>query len=230
MPAVFIDNCSQLKETLRCLSHLPSHNWLISELDCCDYYGWDGCEKWAEKTLFLPDIVLRRDIEIRNPQIIWGAFSALPIDVTEEQAHACAIPWLDGNPSYMRNHIQPQHPLAFLEIAVFDGCYIIVSARDAALLAPLYTLPYPVIDEEEDNQKLNANLRRIRKALKTVSSDATSEQANEVQWICWRQLFLGTENQVGDSALLASVREAFEQVSHAGYSCKYTQWNPFDAE
>lgn len=229
MPAVFIDNCSQIKEILRCLSSLPPHNWLISELNCYDYCGWDGGEKWAEETLFLPDALLRRDIEHRDPQIIWGAFSALPINVTEEDAYACALPWLDGNSSYMRNHIQPQHPLAFLEIAVFDGSYVTVSACDAALLDPLYTLPLSVRDEEEDNQRLNANLRRIQNALKAIAHGATKEQVNEVQWLCWRKLFCGTETQVDDTALLASVKETFDQISKAGYRCKYSLWDPFDA-
>lgn len=230
MSAVFIDNCSQIKEILRCLSSLPPHNWLISELNCYDHCGWDGGEKWAEETLFLPDALLRRDMELRDPPIIWGAFSALPIVVTEKEAYACALPWLDGNSSYMRNHIQPQHPLAFLEIAVFDGSYVTVSARDAALLNPLYTLPLSVRDEEADNQRLNADLRRIQNALKAIAPGATKEQVNEVQWLCWRKLFCKTETQVDDTALLASAKETFDQISKTGYRCKYSLWDPFDAD
>ena len=47
MPCVFIDT-SQFKEILAALPELPPHNWLITDLDCFDYCGWDGCEKWAE--------------------------------------------------------------------------------------------------------------------------------------------------------------------------------------
>lgn len=230
MPAVFISGCSRLKEILHCLPALHPHNWLISELTSYDYYGWGGCEKWAEETLFLLDNALRRDIDSRDPQIIWGAFSATPIHITKEQAYAYALPWLDGNSDYMKNHILPQHPLALLEIAVFDGSYTTVSARDASLLEPLYALPYSVRDEEADNQKLNANLRRIHAALRGIVPHVTEEQANEVQWICWRSLFRDVSGPVDDGELFSAVREAFGRVSASGYQCRYSPWNPFHAD
>lgn len=230
MPAVFIDGCSHLKEVLHSLPDLPPHNWLISELTCYDYCGWEGCEKWAEETLFLPDNTLRHDIDGRDPQIIWGVFSALPIGATKEEAHTQTLPWLDGNSDYMKNHILPQHPLAFLEIAVFDSSYTIVSARDVWLLKPLYALPYAVRDEEASNQKMNADLRRIQTALRSIVPHVTEEQANEVQWNCWRSLFRDAGGPVDDGELFSAVRNAFGWVLTAGYQCRYSLWNPFHAD
>ena len=43
MPCVFAET-SRFKEILAALPELPPHNWLITDLDCFDYCGWDGCE------------------------------------------------------------------------------------------------------------------------------------------------------------------------------------------
>ena len=51
MPCVFVET-SRFKDILASLPELPPHNWLITDLDCFDYCGWDGCEKWAERELF----------------------------------------------------------------------------------------------------------------------------------------------------------------------------------
>ena len=69
MPCVYVET-SHFKDILAALSELPSHNWLITGLECYDHCGWDGCEKWAEPELFLTDEELRHDVNLRNMQII----------------------------------------------------------------------------------------------------------------------------------------------------------------
>ena len=73
MPCVYVET-SCFKDILASLPELPPHNWLITDLDCFDYCGWDGCEKWAERELFLTDEELLHDINLRNMQMIWGVF------------------------------------------------------------------------------------------------------------------------------------------------------------
>lgn len=138
MPAITMKT-SRLKEILQALPELPSHNWLITELDCLDYCCWEGCEKWAKTELFLSDAELRRDVNLRNMQIIWGVFSAVPAQYTKAELDAFDAPSMD-DPRYLGEQIVPQHPLAMLEIAVFDGWYLVVSARDEALLQRLSKL------------------------------------------------------------------------------------------
>lgn len=134
MPAIKIDT-SRLKEVLHALPELPPHNWLITELDCLDYCGWEGCEKWAKYELFLTDTELKRDVDLRNMQIIWGVFSAIPATYTKEEIDAYERPTVDAP-----NHILPQHPLAVLEICVCDGWYLLVSSENEKMLEPLYKL------------------------------------------------------------------------------------------
>ena len=49
MAGVLIENSGYLWEILRLLgAERWNCNWLITELECYDHCGWDGCEKWAE--------------------------------------------------------------------------------------------------------------------------------------------------------------------------------------
>ncbi len=115
------------------LPELPPHNWLITDLDCFDYCGWDGCEKWAERNLFLTDEEFRRDVDLRNMQMIWGVFSAIPAEYSKDNICKYPLPELE-DPRYMGNRIVPQHPLAFLELYAEDGHFTYVSSYDASVL------------------------------------------------------------------------------------------------
>ena len=44
VPCVYVETCS-LKNILSVLPEIPPHNWLITSLDCCNPWEWDGCEK-----------------------------------------------------------------------------------------------------------------------------------------------------------------------------------------
>ena len=124
MPCVYIET-GVFKEILAALPELPPHNWLITDLDCFDYCGWEGCEKWAKQNLFLTDEELRRDINLRNMQMIWGVFSAIPAKYTKEDIYQYPLPE-SMTPHYLSNKIVPQHPLAFLELYADDGSFTYV--------------------------------------------------------------------------------------------------------
>lgn len=86
MPCVYVET-SRFKDILAFLPELPPHNWLITDLECYDSCGWDGCEKWAERELFLTYEELRQDINLRDMQIIWGVFSTIPAEYTKEDIY-----------------------------------------------------------------------------------------------------------------------------------------------
>ncbi|WP_411677399.1 hypothetical protein [Caproicibacter sp.] len=76
----------------------------------------------------------------------------------------------------MSNMIISQHPLAFLEISVFDGCYTIVSSKDKKVIEPLYLMHGDAYDEEASNQRMNAELRRIQDMLRAMVPDVLPEK------------------------------------------------------
>lgn len=225
MPAIKIDTC-YLKEILEKMPDLPPHNWLISGLECYDCCGWDGSEKWAEYELFLTDEQLKKDVNLRNMQIIWGVFSAVPVTYTKEEVYACELPDVES-PRYMSNHIVPQNTLAVLEIYVDDGSFMIISARNAAFLEPFHDLPYEIRDEEKDNQAMNAILRRIQDKLREMNPDVDPQLANEVQWKCWHALFYQNTEAVGDTKLCTTIEKLYGQVCEPEYRCFYTFWDPY---
>lgn len=228
MPCVYVET-SQFKDILASLPELPPHNWLITDLECYDYRGWDGCEKWAERELFLTDEDLRRDVNLRNMQIIWGVFSAILAEYPKEDIYKYPLPESE-NPRYMSNRIVPQHPLAILELYADDGWFTFVSAHDASLLDSLYQLPYKVRDEEADNKVMNAQLRRIQDMLRKEVPDVSSEVANEVQWKVWHALFKGNDSMIDDAKLYSTVMKEYHIQVLPGHNYRTTYWDPYTQE
>lgn len=225
MPCVYIET-SRLKDILNALPELPPHNWLITDLECYDYCGWDGCKKWAERELLLTDEELRRDINLRNMQIIWGVFSAIPAEYAIEDICKYPLPESES-PRYASNSIVPQHPLAFLELYADDGCFTYVCSHDASLLEPLYQLPYKVRNEEADNKVMNAQLRRIQDTLRKEFSDVWPEVANGVQWKVWWALFKNTTDVVDDAKLYTAVMKEYHAQLLPDRNYRTTYWDPY---
>ena len=225
MPCVFIET-SRLKDILDALPELPPHHWLITDLECYDYCGWDGCEKWAARELLLTDEELRRDINLRNMQIIWGVFSAIPTEYAKEDISKYLLPESE-NPRYASNRIVPQHPLAFLELYADDGYFTYVCSHDASLLEPLYQLPYKVRNEEVDNKVMNAQLRRIQDALRKEVPDVSPEVANGVQWKVWWALFKNKTDVVDDAKLHAAVMKEYHRQILPDRNYRTTYWDPY---
>lgn len=228
MPCVYVET-SCFKDILAALPELPPHNWLITDLECYDTQGWDGCEKWAESKLFLTDEELRRDVNLRDMQIIWGVFSAIPVEYTKEDIYKYPLPEAE-NPRYMSSRIVPQHPLAFLELYADDGWFTFVSSHDASLLEPLYQLPYKVHNEEADNKVKNAQLRRIQDVLRKEVPDVSPEVANEVQWKVWRALFKCKDDIVDDAKLHDAVLAEYRNQLLPGKNYRATYWDPYTQE
>lgn len=228
MPCVCVET-SYFKDILASLPELPPHNWLITDLECYDYCGWEGCEKWAQREVFLTDEALRRDINLRNMQMIWGVFSAIPAGYTREDIYKYPRPESE-TPRYMSNKIVPQHPLAFLELYAEDGGSTFVSARDISLLEPLYQLPCHVRDLEADNRVMNAQLRRIQDALRKEVPNVSPEMANAVQWTVWWALFKDKTADVNDAKLRMAVMTAYRRQKPLGRSNWVTYWDPYTQE
>lgn len=203
MPGVLLKGCTELKEILEAMPDLPPHNWLITDLVCHDHCGWPGSEKWAEYELFLSPEELWKDISFRNPQIVFGVFTAIPKEISKEEALCGELPWSDGNSCYANDDLAPQHPKGIIEITPFDACYTFVIARDAELLKPFHHLSYPAEDAEEGNRKTNAQIRRIRDLLLEKAPVLQEDKLYSLQWKCWHHLYGGSRENVPEQAIIA---------------------------
>ena len=234
MPAVYIKQKGfngHIKEILNAMPELPEHNWLITDLECYDYCGWDGCEKWTESRLFLSDEELRHDVNLRDMQFVWGAFSALPKSITKEEA--LTYPDIgfaeDCDGLFIKNTILPQQQNSILEIWSVDSTYVMVVAHDPDYLKPFYNLDCEVRNEELNNQKMNSELCRIRNALKMINSDIPENKADAIQWHCWRKLFLNSDKYHDDEAVAEQVKKSMEYIEEKGFYDSGFYWNPFEA-
>lgn len=228
MPCVYIET-SNFKDILAALPEMPPHNWLITDLDCLDYCGWDGCEKWAERELFLTDEEFRRDVNLRDMQFIWGVFSAIPAEYSKEGIYQYPLP-VSETPRYMSSRIVPQHPLALFELYADDGWFTLVSSPNASVLEPLYRLPYKVRDEEAHNKVMNAQLRRIQDVLRKEVPDVSPEIANEVQWKVWWALFRDKDGIVNAADLRSAVLTEYQKQVAPGAKWTTTYWDPYTQE
>ena len=130
----------------------------------------------------------------------------------------------------MANHIVPQHPLAFLEISVWDGSYTYICAHYKSLLQAFYSLPYDVIDAENDNKAMNKELCRIQDTLRNMVPNVSDAVANDVQWECWNALFRDKKRraEVSDKKIEKVIKAVYKKVSAQGYWFRHTYWNPYD--
>lgn len=234
MPAVCIKYKGvngRIKEILNAIPELPEHNWLITDLECYDYCGWNGSEKWAESRLFISDEELRHDVNLRDMQFVWGAFSALPKSIAKDEALTYPDIGLDGNyGGFMLNNILlPKQPNSILEIWSEDSTSVTVVAHSSDYLKPLYNLDCEVYDEELFNQKMNFELCRIRNVLKTINPNISENKVNAIQWHCWRNLFLNSDKYQDDEAVAEQVKKSMKYIEEKGFYNTGFYWNPFDA-
>lgn len=162
MAGVLIERNGCLRDILHLLkAETWECSWLLTGLECYDYCGWSGCEKWAEETLLLTNRELLYDVDLRDMQFVWGILSAIPARHTREEILAAGLPAFTDTNGRWRcggETLLPQHPLAFLEIISEDSSTVTVIARDRTLLRPLYGLPEWTEDAEEQNRRF----RRLR--------------------------------------------------------------------
>ncbi len=157
MPGILIERGGYLREILRLLGAASwDCRWLITELECYQAWGWEGCEKWAREPLLLTNRELLRDLEIRDMQFVWGIFCAIPARYSEQEILSYPLPSFQdeaGNWAYVEEKLLPQHPLAFLEVLSEDSTSITAVAREAALLKPLEKLECWTEDAEAQNRR-----------------------------------------------------------------------------
>ena len=157
MPGILIERGGYLREILHLLG-APEWDcqWLITGLECYDTCGWPGCGKWGQDTLLLSNRDFLRDVEARDMQFVWGVFSAIPAGRTREEIFAHPLPDFtdqNGRSLCLREHLLPQHPLAFLEIMSEDSTSITVVAPEPTPLQPLYSLACWTEDAEKCNRR-----------------------------------------------------------------------------
>ena len=119
----------------------------------------DRLMRAVAKSVRLVNEDLLRDIEVRDMQFVWGIFSAIPVRYPREEILSHPMPdfWdTDGRSRCLREHLLPQHPLAFLEIYSEDSSTVTVIAPQPEILRPLYGLDCWTEDAEEQNRRFLA--------------------------------------------------------------------------
>lgn len=192
MAGVLIERGGYLKEILHLLrAETWDCNWLLTGLECYDHCGWPGCEKWAERTLFLSNRELLHDIDLRDMQFVWGILWAVPSHFSQAEVLA-VMPEIDAywESFFEAEILLPAHPLAFLEIACEDSTTVTVVAPEPETLTPLYTLPEWTEDAEQQNRRFNAMCSQVNRLAEERENGQIDMQARRnVYYHLWRSLY-----------------------------------------
>ena len=194
MAGILIERGGYLREILRLLGASAWNCWwLVAGLECYQAQGWPGCEKWNQETPLLSNEDLLGDIEARDPQFVWGIFSAIPARYTREEIFSHPLPDFadeNGRSCCLREHLLPQHPLAFLEIFSEDSSTVTVITPQGELLRPLYGLDCWTEDAEAQNRRFlaleNVTARLVRER-GWGAMDAYTRR--NLTGLLWRELY-----------------------------------------
>lgn len=156
MAGIWIERGGFLREILHLLGIRDwDCQWLITGLECYDTCGWEGAEKWGQETLLLSNEAFLHDVEERDMQFVWGIFSAIPGRYSKKEIFSYAMPDFqeeNGRSVSLREHLLPQHSLAFLEILSEDSTSVTVISPETEVLQPLYGLSCWTEDAEKSNR------------------------------------------------------------------------------
>lgn len=108
------------------------YKWLITDIEA---YPQDNgvLDKLIEENreyLLLTTDELMSYLEIRDFQWIWGVFSAIPTEYSNEEIFQYDLPFAAGNSDIYRDKPVIQHPLAEIEVVAHDALYFQVTARN----------------------------------------------------------------------------------------------------
>ena len=126
-------------------------------------------------------------------QFVWGIFSAIPVRYPREEILSHPMPdfWdTDGRSRCLREHLLPQHPLAFLEIYSEDSSTVTVIAPQPEILRSLYGLDCWTEDAEEQNRRflaLEAVTERLVRERGYGAMDAYARR--NLTGLLWRGLY-----------------------------------------
>ena len=121
---------TRLLGILRAIEPLhESFNWLVTDYEC---YPNDPLvdEFFSREYCFLSGEELSTLLEQDDFQWIWGVFSAFEQDVPLEEILKYPVPYADHNPTFWKNPLTMQHPLAQIEIVAFDSSLTLFLSKE----------------------------------------------------------------------------------------------------
>ena len=113
------------------------YNWLITDIEAYPQKSNYEIDENLYKLLkdknyvFISNNDLLDILEKNDFQWIWGVFSAIPKQYSEEEILEYELPYADGNEYiYKDDSFIIQHPLADIEIVAFDSSLVHIVAKD----------------------------------------------------------------------------------------------------
>lgn len=112
-----------------CIENVDKYNWLITDIECYPSDKkimeiLDGEYCWITGKDLL-ELLHKEDF-----QWVWGVFSAFSDEVKLNEILNYSFPYADGYKGFWENPISIQHPLAKMEVVVWDGLLILAISKE----------------------------------------------------------------------------------------------------
>lgn len=123
------------------------YNWLISDTVC--YPSAKYNDLFSQSHVFLTGEELTSIINDEDFQLIWGACSGFPKDLSLNEILEYPIPLSESYNDLFRRPIHVQHPLAIIEINAFDSSADILISLDPSIIEA-FRKAFPDAQDFED--------------------------------------------------------------------------------
>nr|MCR4943197.1 DUF2691 family protein [Clostridium sp.] len=140
-----------LKEIFEAINNKQlNYNWLLTEVECypadedLDEYFFYG------NYFFMTGEELTKMIEEDDFQWIWGIFSGFKKDKSLDEILKYELPNFEDTGCF-HNPVTIQHPLADIEISVWDSSYTVIVSKDEKVLKDYKSYFKDSMDLEEYN-------------------------------------------------------------------------------
>lgn len=186
------------------------YNWLISNCEC---YPHDKklYELFSKEYIWIPGEQLTEVISKENFQFIWGVFSGFPKDITLEEVLKYDLSFDDGYGGFWVDDVIIQHPLANIEIVVWDSSMtLLISTYDE--LVEKFRSSFPLSEDlSARNTRDNSEIAHVEELLisELVKRNVSiSEKILHQKYSIWRELYLKRNLSVKDEDILQCINKS----------------------
>lgn len=157
------------------------YNWLITDIQCGISYHHkygpifttikNGIEREKEY-VWLSGEELTKIHRDQNNFWIWCVFSGFNKNISKEDILKYELPYVDGYGGFWENPISIQHPLAEIEIVIWESCLALLISKDD-----------DIIDIFMKNQHCAKDLEQYNKNLKIYNVEAYITEYSDINSI-----------------------------------------------
>lgn len=190
------------------------YNWLITDCEC---YPNDKIlrELFSKEYIWISGDQLTEIIHKEDFQFIWGVFSGFSPEVTLKEVLEFDLPFANGNGDFWLDNVSIQHPLADIEIVVWDALLTLLISKNYDLV-DRFRGYFPLSEDlSAQNTRDNSEIAHIERLLieeLEKRNIAIDEEKIHKKYLIWNKLYLKREKVIKDEDILQFIDGMLSQA------------------